>query len=73
MKNVIEAINVLIGGVQAAYTRGAYTSMKEVHDLYEAIEYIGQAVNAQQAPPVPTEAPATSQEKTDKTKDEDYD
>lgn len=73
MKNVIEAINVLVAGVQTAYARGAYNNMKEVHDLYDAIEYIGQAVNAQQAPPVPTEAPVTSPEKTDKTKDEDYD
>jgi len=44
MKNVIEAVNLVVNGVNVAFQRGAY-NMKEVHDLHEAIEYIKQAVN----------------------------
>jgi hypothetical protein len=44
MKNVIEAVNLVVNGVNIAFQRGAY-NMKEVHDLHEAIEYIKQAVN----------------------------
>jgi len=51
MKNVVEAINLVVNGVNLAFSRGAY-NMKEVHDLHEAIEYIKQAVNTQQSPPV---------------------
>lgn len=47
MKNPIEAINVLIGGINTAFTRGAF-DMKEVHDLYEAISFLNEAANAQQ-------------------------
>jgi hypothetical protein len=44
MKNAIEAVNLVVNGVNVAFQRGAY-NMKEVHDLHEAIEYIKQAVN----------------------------
>lgn len=44
MKNVIEAVNLVVNGVNVAFQRGAY-NMKEVHDLHEAIEYIKQAIN----------------------------
>lgn len=55
MKNVIEAVNLVVNGVNVAFQRGAY-NMKEVHDLHEAIEYIKQAVN-QSANVVPTNEP----------------
>lgn len=69
MKNVIDAINILISGVNTAYSRGAY-NMKEVHDIYEAIDFVNKAVSAQQ----PNAQNTTSApEQTDKTREEDYD
>lgn len=47
MNNVIDAINVLIEGVNVAYSRGVY-SMAETHDLHTAIEFIKKAANAPQ-------------------------
>lgn len=47
MKNTIEAINELIKGCNLAQARGAF-SIKEAHDLFEAIEFINNAVQAQQ-------------------------
>jgi len=47
MNNVIDAINVLIEGVNIAYSRSAY-SMAEAHDLHAAIELIKKAANASQ-------------------------
>ena len=47
MNNVIDAINVLIEGVNIAYSRSAY-SMAEAHDLHTAIEFIKKAANAPQ-------------------------
>ena len=47
MNNVIDALNVLVNGVNLAFSRGAY-NMKETHDLHDAIEFIKQAVGTQQ-------------------------
>lgn len=69
MKNVIEAINILITGVNTAYARGAY-NMKEVHDIYEAIDFVNKAVSAQQPNAQNVE---NAPEQTDKAKEEDYD
>lgn len=60
MKNatVIDAINELIKGVNIAYARNAY-SMQEVRDIFNAIEFLGEVVKAQQANQQ-TEAPASA-------------
>ncbi len=68
MTNVIEAINVLISSTNMAYNRGVY-SMKEVHDLYEAISFINQTINAQQNAQVP---PASLEQKIE-AKEENFD
>lgn len=47
MNNVIDAINVLIEGVNVAYSRGTY-SMAETHDLHVAIEFLKKAANTPQ-------------------------
>lgn len=62
MTNVIDAINELIKGVNAAYARGAY-NMQEARTLINAIEFIGEAIKNQQAQtqaPSAQAAPATS-------------
>lgn len=60
MTNVIDAINELIKGVNAAYARGAY-NMQEARTLINAIEFIGEAIKNQQAQaPAAQAAPATS-------------
>jgi hypothetical protein len=64
VKNVIDAINVLIEGVNVAYSRGTY-SMAEAHDLHIAIEFLKKASDAPQP---------TSQENSDidKKEKDDY-
>ena len=63
MKNVIEAINELIKGVNNAYSRGAYT-MAETHDLHQAIEFIKNAANTANASKVENEE-SNKEEKDD--------
>ena len=60
MKNAIEAINELIKATNMAQARGTY-SLKEAHDVYKAIEFLNNAVAAQQAQGEPT--PIESSEK----------
>lgn len=52
MKNAIDAINELIKAANLAQARGAF-SIKEAHDIYQAIEFINNAVNATQAQQLP--------------------
>lgn len=47
MKNAIDAINELIKTANIAQSRGALT-LKEANDVYLAIEFINNAVQAQQ-------------------------
>lgn len=47
MKNVIEAINELIKGVNVAQSRGVYT-LSEAHDIFEAIKYINNTIASSQ-------------------------
>ena len=47
MKNVIEAINELIKGVNIGQARGVYT-LQEAHDIFEAIKYINTTISASQ-------------------------
>jgi hypothetical protein len=51
MKNltVIDAINELIKGTNLAFARNAY-NMSEVRDIYNAIEFLGETIKAQQTP-----------------------
>jgi hypothetical protein len=67
MNNVIDAINVLIEGVNIAYSRGSY-SMAETHDLHKAIEFIKSAANTTQQ----AEAEAQVVNKKDKKEKDDY-
>lgn len=68
MTNVIDAINELIKGVNAAYARGAY-NMQEARTLINAIEFIGEAIKNQQAQaPTAQAAPATSVDSNEEEK-----
>lgn len=54
MKNltVIDAINELIKGVNMAFVRNTY-NMQEVRDIYNAIEFLGETIKAQQQQALP--------------------
>lgn len=47
MKNVIDAINELIKGVNVAQSRGAF-NLQEAHSVFEAIKYINSTIAASQ-------------------------